>query len=60
MHDAAHRVETVEISQEIFDNYKQVTTQYHELQQQFEHLYRHQQGLAPYSDSPFYKENEDV
>lgn len=52
-------VNSVEISDQLMHRYLKVSAEYYELQELFEHQYRHQQGLAPYKGSP-YKEKENV
>lgn len=48
-----NRVTSVEMPEELFNQHKQISRQYHDIQDQIEHLYRHQQGLQPLPTSPF-------
>lgn len=42
-----------EITEEWLERYNKVSSEFFEMRAYLEHCYRHQNGLKPYSDSPF-------
>lgn len=50
---------SIEIDQEVFERYKRVSAEHQQLQELFEHLYRHQQGLEPFLQSPFHPDYKE-
>lgn len=48
------RKAAVEVDPEWFAQYQRVNAQYYKMQEQLEHLYRHQEGLEPFLQSPFH------
>lgn len=51
---------SIEISQELFDRYKAIRDEYFAVQELLEHEYRRQEGLEPWIQSPYYKEEQNV
>jgi hypothetical protein len=48
----------IEITEEMYERYKRVSAEYFEIQEQMEHLYRHQQGYYPHLQSPFHPDHK--
>jgi len=45
---------TVDIPEEILDEYEKIAERFFDLQEYFEHAYRHQEGYKPYLNSPYF------
>lgn len=57
-HLLAHRQVQIEMPEAFFSRYEKLKTEWYELQNELEHMYRHQEGLRAFPDSPYYKKEE--
>lgn len=50
---ASERLNKIEMTEEFYANYQRLHREWYDLQQELEHMYRHQQGYTPWIESPY-------